>query len=114
MLGVQKKQMISFNKLAGLFAGLLCFIALNALLIISKPEGTHGNTSSSLAKIASPFYFFTEDEAEAKQITPVSQPREVHIASIVNHVETKKVDGVQAVVDFILSINKYVASCIYR
>src|SRR5258705_792012 len=54
MLGIQKKQVISFNKLAGLFAGLLCFIALNALLILSKPEKLTGTTSASLSRIASP------------------------------------------------------------
>ncbi|MBL7749212.1 MAG: M56 family metallopeptidase, partial [Chitinophagaceae bacterium] len=32
IMGVQPKPSLSFNKLAGLFAGLLCIIALNALL----------------------------------------------------------------------------------
>src|SRR5258706_3112625 len=86
MLGLQKKQMISFNKLAGLFAGLLCFIALNALLIISKPEKTDRNTSSSLSKIVSPFYFFPDDN-KVSEAKPVSQPKEMTGPSIVNHVQ---------------------------
>lgn len=38
ILGVQHKPVITFNKLAGLFAGLLCIIALNALLIVNRPS----------------------------------------------------------------------------
>jgi len=92
MLGIQKKQVVSFNKLAGLFAGLLCFIALNALLILSKPEKTHNeSTTASLSKIASPFYFFTEEnEEEAKQATkPAVELAEVTVPSIVNHIQPK-------------------------
>jgi hypothetical protein len=88
MLGIQKKQVISFNKLAGLFAGLLCFIALNALLLLSKPEKTYSNTSSSsLSKMASPYYFFTEDNGDETKHLPKST--EMAVTSIVNHVEPK-------------------------
>jgi len=82
MLGVQKKQVLSFNKLAGLFAGLLCFIVLNALLIMSKPSGNSG-TVASLTHLSSPFYLYTDDE---KPATPAASPavREMRPASIVN------------------------------
>ena len=36
IMGIQRKSVFSFNKLAGLMAGLLCIIALNALLLFSK------------------------------------------------------------------------------
>lgn len=86
MLGVQKKQVISFNKIAGLFAGLLCFIAVNALLIASKP-GRNANAVASLTDMSSPLYFFTEsdgNEKDSKQ-SPVAEPKEMTVPSIVNH-----------------------------
>jgi bla regulator protein blaR1 len=57
ILGVHKKPVISFNKLAGLFAGLLAVIALNALLIINQPAKT--NPEGSFTSLSSPFSFFT-------------------------------------------------------
>lgn len=81
MLGVQKKQVFSFNKLAGLFAGLLCFIALNALLIISKPVKT-SDAVASLTHLSSPFYLFTEDEAPMPAASP--EFKEISSPSIVN------------------------------
>lgn len=89
MLGVQKKQVFSFNKLAGLFAGLLCFIALNALLIASKP-GKTSNDIASLADMSSPLYFFTDGDAQAKELNPVSKPKEITTPSIVNHIQTQQ------------------------
>jgi len=70
LLGVQKKQTLSFNRLAGLFAGLLCFIALNALLIISKP-GKDLDATASAPRMLSPFYFFTEGEQRKTDPLPV-------------------------------------------
>ena len=67
ILGIEKKSFISFNKLAGLFAGLLCVIALNALLILSKPVN-HTN-SISLNQFGNPFYFFVSDEETAPEQT---------------------------------------------
>lgn len=82
MLGVQKKQVLSFNKLAGLFAGLLCFITLNALLIISKPAKTH-NPVASISEMISPLYFFSEDEGTETKSLPAQ--KEVMEPAIVNH-----------------------------
>jgi bla regulator protein blaR1 len=64
ILGVNKKPVFSFHKLAGLLAGFLCFIALNALLIVSPP------VSKALAKdsfvfLASPFEYFADSEDQA-------------------------------------------------
>ncbi|HET6995947.1 MAG TPA: M56 family metallopeptidase [Chitinophagaceae bacterium] len=84
VLGVQKKQVISFNKIAGLFAGLLCFIAVNALLIANKPGKTTGETAS-LTDMSSPLYFFTESDKGTKASKPVSAPQETIARSIVNH-----------------------------
>jgi bla regulator protein BlaR1 len=86
MLGVQKKQVISFNKLAGLLAGLLCFITLNALLILSKPAKAPGAVSS-LTYLSSPFYLFTDGEGE--ETKPVAAPKEMPATAIVNHIQPK-------------------------
>jgi bla regulator protein BlaR1 len=105
-LGVQKKQTISFNKLAGVFAGLLCFIALNALLIISKPVKTP-HTVSSLTHLSSPFYFFTESDEEDKnkeETKSLLSSIEIPVTTVINHVqtqpknnETKTPDGHQSI-----------------
>ncbi|MBC7949462.1 MAG: M56 family metallopeptidase [Chitinophagaceae bacterium] len=80
VLGVQKKQVITFNKLAGLFAGLLCFIAFNALLILSKPSKTE-ESIASLTHLSSPFYFFTEND-KSPSVYPVAT--EIPTQTIVN------------------------------
>jgi bla regulator protein BlaR1 len=91
LLGVQKKQVISFNKVAGLFAGLLCFIAVNALLIANKPGKATGDIAS-LTDMSSALYFFTESEKGTKDAKPILVPQETIAKTIVNHarpVETK-------------------------
>ena len=89
MLGVQKKQVFSFNKLAGLFAGLLCFIVLNALLIISKPASTSSSVAS-LTHLSSPFYLYTEGEGSVPAASPAV--RELPSVSIVNNIKPRSSD----------------------
>lgn len=48
ILGIRQKPAFSFTRLAGVMAGLLCFIALNAFLIMSnpeKPKAAHSSTA---------------------------------------------------------------------
>lgn len=59
IMGVQPKPSLSFNKLAGLFAGLLCIIALNALLIITRPAG--GQSPAAFTRLASPLSLFSDE-----------------------------------------------------
>jgi bla regulator protein blaR1 len=74
IMGVQKKPVFNFNKLAGMFAGLLSIIALNALIILSKPSMA-GKSSVSFANLdlSSPLYFFTND-GEGDQDTNLDSP----------------------------------------
>ena len=65
ILGIEKKSLFSFNRVAGLFAGLLCVIALNALLILSRPHNQ--NLSLSVTQFGNPFYFFLGDDADATE-----------------------------------------------
>lgn len=62
IMGVQQKPIISFNSLAGVFAALLCIIALNALLIISRP--LQGRQAISFTGLSTPFHFFDVAEEE--------------------------------------------------
>lgn len=67
IMGVQKKPVISFNKLAGLMAGLICVIAINALLLFSRPaDNNHAGTFDSLS---SPFAFMEEQKPPVHIIT---------------------------------------------
>ena len=62
ILGIQKKPVFSFNKLAGIMAALLCFISLNALLLLSKP-GESNATPGLLTDLSGPFNLFTPGES---------------------------------------------------
>src|SRR4029079_1777652 len=68
----------------GLFAGLLCFIAVNALLIANKPGKATGDVAS-LTDMSSALYFFTESEKCSKDTKPVIVPQETIAQTIVNH-----------------------------
>jgi bla regulator protein blaR1 len=65
ILGVQHKPTITFNKLAGLFTGLLCIIALNGLLIINKPVTT--NNAVAFADFSAPVTMFTDENSVAEE-----------------------------------------------
>ncbi|HEX6193189.1 MAG TPA: M56 family metallopeptidase [Chitinophagaceae bacterium] len=67
IMGVrEKKPVVSFNKLAGVMAGLLCIIGLNALVILGKPTLSGQTVTGSFATLASPLYFFTDDFTAAE------------------------------------------------
>jgi bla regulator protein BlaR1 len=83
ILGVNKKPVLSFNKLGGLFAGLLCVIALNGLLIISKPSN-RADSSVAFNQLSSPFYFFTGDGS--KEESTIAPPTDENTAKIENHI----------------------------
>jgi bla regulator protein BlaR1 len=60
ILGIRKKQSFSYNKLAGVMAALLFFIALNALVIVSKPQKTIAS-QDSYSLLSLPLHFSGED-----------------------------------------------------
>jgi bla regulator protein blaR1 len=63
IVGIKPKAVFSFNKLAGVLAGLLCFISLNALLIFSQPAKSKSDNSpvSLMAQLSSPFHFSSDN-----------------------------------------------------
>ena len=89
IMGVKKKPVVSFNRIAGLFAGLLCIIVLNALVILSKPVVTNSaDGDNSLAQFTSPLYFFAdmldkpmmEETVQLSEIEEIPQPEIVSVA----------------------------------
>jgi beta-lactamase regulating signal transducer with metallopeptidase domain len=84
IMGIQRKPVFSFNKLAGLMAGLLCVIALNALLLFSKPG--NGNRAVSFTPIASSIHAIQNERPGAKdELVAIEQPAEV-----INHIKEGK------------------------
>ena len=68
IMGIRKKPVFSFNKLAGVVAALFCFISLNALLLLSKP-GDSAVSPGLLTDLSGPFHLFTPT-AEIKETEP--------------------------------------------
>src|SRR5688572_15701738 len=80
IMGVkEKKPVISFNKLAGVMAGLLCIIGLNALVILGKPTLAGQTVTGSFATLASPLYFFTDDFASTPAMVQAKETPSVII-----------------------------------
>jgi beta-lactamase regulating signal transducer with metallopeptidase domain len=72
IMGVKTKPALSFNKIAGLIAGLICIIILNALLFIGNSSGV--KTPDSFASLSSPFQFLPNSisEPDEKPVTIVN------------------------------------------
>jgi beta-lactamase regulating signal transducer with metallopeptidase domain len=88
ILGIQNKPVLSFNRLAGLLAAALCVIAMNALLILSKPSNK--NKDVSFNYVSSPLYFFNNDYND--ETTPSSlvvnkntSAKEKESSPVINH-----------------------------
>lgn len=73
ILRIPQKPVLSFNKVAGLFAGLLCVIAVNTLLISTRPTAAKGNTSvTAFADITSPSNQFTDNYNTDSDVSPAN------------------------------------------
>lgn len=83
ILGIQKKPEFSFNKIAGVMAALLCFIGLNALLIMTRPGNTNTTGPGFLSQISSPFLSFTDNNMAAVGLAGSENNR----GSIVNQIK---------------------------
>ena len=81
IMGVHKQKVFSSNRLAGLMAGLLCVITLNAFLLLGKPANSH--RASSFTSFASPFDLM-DDEGSKTEAMPAVAPTE-QPAQIINH-----------------------------
>jgi beta-lactamase regulating signal transducer with metallopeptidase domain len=83
IMGVNKQPVFSFNKLAGVLAGLLCLITFNALLILSKPvHKINSGIAATTGSLSSPFYLFMDDDKKAEAVNAAETA-----ATIVNNIE---------------------------
>jgi beta-lactamase regulating signal transducer with metallopeptidase domain len=89
ILGVQKKKVFSFNKLAGFMAGLLCVIGLNAVLIISKPA--NANRASAFASLKNAADIFRQAEEPGQPVPVPGQVSETP-ATVINHTDLDRSD----------------------
>lgn len=73
ILGIQQKPVFSFHKFAGVLSALLCFIALNALVIMTKPARNNTSHGFFLSQISSPLSFVPEDNTARPVLIPATQ-----------------------------------------
>ncbi|MBA2501155.1 MAG: M48 family metalloprotease [Chitinophagaceae bacterium] len=63
ILGIQHAASTSIKKMTGIFAGLICIIAIQGIFIMSKPQ-KEGSENFALLNATNPFYFFTGEQPE--------------------------------------------------
>jgi beta-lactamase regulating signal transducer with metallopeptidase domain len=84
ILGIQKKPALSFNKLAGIMAALLCFISINALLLLSKP-GQTGAAPGLFTDLAGPFHLYATPAFQDVTHAQKEGQEELESTPIANH-----------------------------
>lgn len=101
IMGVHKKKNISFNKLAGIAAGLLSIIAVNAFIISGKSSQTQQTAATSHS--SSSFAFLPSDGIIETDYTAPELVRQVNgnnigssLAQLASSMETDIVDGIAA------------------
>ena len=77
ILGIQQKPVFSFHKLAGVLSALLCFIALNALVILSKPGKNNASAGFFLSQLSSPLSFVPEDNTAVAIPAVEERPQQI-------------------------------------
>ncbi|HEU4576098.1 MAG TPA: M56 family metallopeptidase [Chitinophagaceae bacterium] len=92
IMGVEKTPVFSFNRLAGLFASLLCVILINAVLTTKQPLSKTG--SFAFAASRSPlFHFSTEENSAGNQpvVTATGQERQdIPAPTVLNHIGSEQ------------------------
>ena len=91
IMGIRKKPVFSFNKLAGVVAALLCFISLNALLLLSKPGETNIRPGL-LTDLTGPFNLFTPGKIIKETVPAVTTGTGIEIVStpVINYSSSAK------------------------
>ena len=83
ILGIQKKPVLSFNKLAGILAALLCFISINALLLMSKP-GQTGSAPGLFTDLSAPFHLYA-NPSYRDVVRAANNTEEFESIAVINH-----------------------------
>lgn len=99
ILKIDSAPLFTFNKLAGLFAGLICIIMLNALIVVGKPAADSNNNKLALEQLATPFFLFSNNDEQApkEKTNPpakeqVNPKKELQVPAIINHASTAKIE----------------------
>src|ERR1051326_2335310 len=87
ILGIEKRKTPDFRKLAGLLAGLICVIGLNALFFFSSP--VIQNNSLAFDALANPFYQLISDGKDFPIDKPVENKKQENQPLLVKKVNTK-------------------------
>ncbi|MET0463999.1 MAG: M56 family metallopeptidase [Chitinophagaceae bacterium] len=82
ILGIKKKETISLYKLAGVFSAVLCLIALNTLVIFSKPVKSKTAPGFFLSQLSSPMSFVPGDNTHTSVPALEELPAEI-LANVV-------------------------------
>lgn len=93
ILGVQQKPAFSFHKLAGVLSALLCFIALNALVILSKPGKNSASPGFFLSQLSSPLSFIPEDNTATAVPVAAERPQQIIAHAPVESVDMAEEDA---------------------
>lgn len=89
ILNIDSKPVFTFNKLAGLFAGLLCIILLNALIIAEKPASRTG--TFAFEQFTSPVFIAGEETNDKPANLPAAPAKkEMTPPTIINHASVTK------------------------
>ena len=91
ILKIEKRNVFSLNKMAGLLAGFICVIILNAVLVVDKPVS--GDATFVFEQPGSPGILFSTDHKNStRQKTLLIERSENVPASIENHIVSRKID----------------------
>lgn len=82
ILGIRKKPAFSYNKLAGVLAALLLFIALNGLMIFARPTAKIPASAHTYSLLEMPLQFSTGTESRKAM---ASTGTETHTEPVQNH-----------------------------
>ncbi|MBS1609429.1 MAG: M48 family metalloprotease, partial [Bacteroidetes bacterium] len=99
ILKIDSAPLFTFNKLAGLFAGLFCIILLNALIVTGKPAAHQRNDPFAFGQLATPFFLFSDDKEKtaSENASPSSKQhalpqKETPSPAIINPIGTAKIE----------------------
>ncbi len=106
IMGVNKKKTISFNKLAGIAAGLLCIIAVNAFIISgknirSKQTAANNYSTSSFAFLASDGIIEADNASPEALQQVVGSHTGSSVRQLASSLKTNITDGIIAASDII-------------
>ena len=96
IMGIKKKPVFSFNKLAGIVAGLLCIIALDVLVSLNKQK-TVSYAASSVRTLSLPLNFIESKDELSKQADEAMNEQLLKIENKVAQLHPEKIAAIENV-----------------